>query len=84
MEELDIAGNVRQKLITAVGGPQVDYFNSENDFCSHPDVHAYLQRNGYNVHPCAEHKAAMYTSEKCGVFAAQAPPPYEVFAALLA
>lgn len=83
MEELGIAEDVRQKLLSAVGGPQIDYFNSENDFCSHPDVRAYLHRNEYNVHPCVEHKAVVFTSEKCNAFTAQAPPPYEVTAVLL-
>lgn len=78
MEELRIAEDVRQKLLSTVGGPQIDYFNSENDFCSHPDVQAYLQRNEYSVHACADYKAATCTQKLCGVFAAQAPPPYEV------
>lgn len=78
LNTLEIEDTVRQKLLSAVGGPQIDYFETENDFCALPEVHAYLQRNEYTVHPCGDFKAAQYTAKLCGIFTAQAPPPYEV------
>ncbi len=75
---LNVNAQAQEKLHGALGNPPVDYFETENDFCELGEMHAYLLRNGYTVHPCTAVKNAQHSNKLCGMFSSIVPPPYEV------
>ena len=75
---IEIEDEAKKKLLAAVGDPLVDFFQVDYDFCAQPELQAYIQRNAYNVHPCAELLNVQRRNTVCGIFTAIAPPPYEV------
>lgn len=68
----------QRALSHAVGGTPKDHFLSTEDFCMRPQLQAYLLRNQYRVHRCADVLASQSFSKACMSFTATAPPAYEV------
>lgn len=62
----------------ALGTPNVDYFQTKNNFCSNALLHAYLLKHQYTVHPCDAYREARAQRDMCDIFTFTSLPAYEV------